>query len=418
MKYNSNRSQSPAAILQGIAAATVILAAQSMSADDWPRWRGPDLNGISSETDWRSDWRTAPPKALWKARIGEGFGSAVVADGRLFVVGLNKASKTETLFCLNSETGKEIWQYSYPSRFKPMYYEGGISGTPTVDGGAVYFLEQTARLFAFDAASGKLKWGAEVNKDTGSELGVWGLTSAPLVHGDLLILNVGATGAAYNKNTGKLAWKSRSAKNGYATPVPFTQGGKTLVGIFSSGGLAAVDPTNGKVAWTQRWKTKYDVNAADPVLVDDKRIYISSGYGAGGAMLELTGSGVQKVWESKALRTQFIPAVHIGGHLYGLDGDTSSNRATLNCIDARTGKLVWKSKPLGSGGGLIAGGDTLIALSARGELFALPASPGGFKPTGQLQVFGGKSWTSPTLANSRIYCRNSQGILVCLDVKN
>lgn len=416
MKHNSVRSKYPASLLPSITAATILLTAPVMSAEDWPRWRGPDLNGISKETNWSANWPANGPKTLWKARVGDGFGSVVVADGRLFVVGLDKPARKETLLCLDSETGKQIWKHTYDARFKPMYYEGGTSGTPTVDGNTVFFLEQTGRLFSFDVASGKLKWGAEVNKDTRSELGVWGVTGAPLVHGDLLILNVGATGAAYNKNTGKLLWKSRSAKNGYATPIPFKQGGKTLVGIFSSGGLAAVDPANGKVAWTQRWRTKYDVNAADPVLVNDTHIYISSGYGAGGALLELTRSGAKVAWTGKAQRTQFIPAVYLGGHLYGIDGDTA-DKAALTCIDVRNGKLKWKSKTFGSGGGLIAADGKLIAQSSRGELFIVPASPDGFKPIAQAQVMGGKSWTSPTLANGRIYCRNSQGSLVCLDVK-
>jgi outer membrane protein assembly factor BamB len=400
-----------------ISTGALLLLAAASHSEDWPRWRGPGMDGISKETGWRADWSASPPKTLWKARIGEGFGSMTVADGRLFVVGLDKRSRKEFVRCLDAETGKERWSYSYPARFKPQYYEGGTSGTPTVDGDTVYFLEQTGRLFSFDAATGKLKWGQDVGKAAGSELGVWGLTGAPLVHGELLILNVGSAGAAVNKRTGKLVWKSSSAKNGYATPVPFKQGGKTLVGIFSSGGLAAVDPKNGKVAWTQRWKTKYDVNAADPVLVNDSHLYISSGYGTGGAMLQLTGNGAKVVWQSKDLRTQFNPAVHLDGHLYGIDGDTSSNRATLVCIDARTGRGKWKSKPLGSGGGVMAADGKLIVLSARGELSVGAASPTAFQPSGVAQVFGGKSWTNPVLANGLIYCRNSRGDLVCVDVK-
>jgi len=401
-----------------ISAGALLVSAATSVAEDWPRWRGPGMDGISKESDWLAYWAPGGPKTLWKARVGEGFGSMAVADGRLFVVGLDKRSRKEFIRCLDAETGKERWQYSYPARFKPQYYEGGTSGTPTVDGDTVYFLEQTGRLFSFEAATGKLKWGVEVGKASGSELGVWGLTGAPLVHGDLLILNVGSTGAAFNKNTGKLVWKSRSAKNGYATPIPFKQGGRTLVGIFSSGGLAAVEPKTGNVAWTQPWKTKYDVNAADPVLVNDTHIYISSGYGSGGAMLQLTGSGAKVVWQSKELRTQFNPALYLDGHLYGIDGDTSSNRATLNCIDAKTGRGKWKSRPLGSGGGVMAADGKLILLSARGELSVGKATSEAFKPTGAKQVFGGKSWTNPVLANGRIYCRNSRGDLVCVDVRN
>lgn len=340
-----------------------------------------------------------------------------VANGRVFASGLDRRTRRETLYCLDAETGAEKWTYPYPTRFKPQFYEGGTSGTPTVDGDTVFFLEQTARLFAFDAASGKLNWGAEVDKLTGSELGMWGLTGSPLVVGDLLILNVGASGAAVNKKTGKLVWKSRSAKNGYATPVPFKQNGKNLVAIFSSGGLAAVDPMTGKGMWQHRWKTQYDVNAADPVLVGDKQIFISSGYGAGSAMLELTGAGVKVAWQSKELRTQFNPAVYLNGHLFGIDGDTASNRATLKCIDARSGRSKWQSPSLGSGGALMAADGKLIVAGAKGGLMVVPATGDGFKPESQAQVMGGKNWTAPVLANGRIYCRNSRGDLLCLDVK-
>src|SRR5204863_7722662 len=155
--------------------------------------------------------------------------------------------------------------------------------------------------------------------------------------------------------------------------------------------------------------------AADPII-DGDRVFISSGYGKGGALLKPNGGAEPAVlWKNKTLRSQRNAAVLVGGHLYGVDGDTNE-KATLKCVDMATGEERWSETAVGSGA-LMAADGKLIVLGDRGELMVAPASPEGFKPTARAQVLGGKCWTVPVLANGLIWCRNSRGDVVCVDAR-
>ncbi len=164
-----------------------------------------------------------------------------------------------------------------------------------------------------------------------------------------------------------------------------------------------------------RWLTQYGVNAADPIIAAD-RVFISTGYGKGGAFLKPSaGAEPTVLWKTRALRTQRNAAVLLGGNLFGVDGD-ADEKAALKCVDISTGEVKWSEPAVGSGS-LMAADGKLIVLSDRGELMVVPATPEGFKPTARAQVLGGKCWTVPVLANGLIWCRNSRGDVVCVDVR-
>ncbi len=383
------------------------LSAIHCCADDWPRWRGPELNGISKETGWFKPWPAQGPKQLWKANVQTGFSTVSVAKGRVFTTG--SSEKKETVSCLDEKTGAVIWKHTYPTAFVPEYYEGGSSGTPTVDGDRVFHLAQMGELFCFDTAMGKVIWEKHIAKETGTRQPTWGLTGAPFVLGDLLILNVGATGTAVEKNTGKVVWTS-AGEGGYATPLLL---GDDLL-IYATKALAVVDPKNGKPRGEFPWKTSYDVNAADPLVIGKDRVVIASGYNHGAALLEIKGGQITKVWEAKSMRNHFNASVFIGGHLFGIDGDAGRKDSGVACVDLATGASKWREPSLGSGG-ITAADGKLIILSEKGELVIAEPSPSAFQPLARAQVLGGKIWTVPVLANGRIYARNSKGDLVCID---
>jgi outer membrane protein assembly factor BamB len=160
--------------------------------------------------------------------------------------------------------------------------------------------------------------------------------------------------------------------------------------------------------------TQYGVNAGDPIIHDGK-MFISTGYGKGAGLFDLKQNPPVEIWKSKVLRTQLSPPVFYEGHIYGVDGDTTE-KARLKCIEFATGTEKWSEPNIGNGGVTLADGK-LIVLTGQGELMVLPASPEAFQPTARAQVLGGTSWTAPVLANGRIYCRNSRGDVVCVDVR-
>jgi outer membrane protein assembly factor BamB len=153
-----------------------MLLALSVQADDWYRWRGPDLNGISKETGWQSQWPAEGPKQLWKASVGMGVASISVSQGRAFTTG-NNGSDTDTIFCLDAATGAEIWKHSYPCDLDAHFWQGGTTATPTVDGDRVYSVSKKGDLFCFDAAKGTIIWSKSIIKDYGIEPNTWGFSS-------------------------------------------------------------------------------------------------------------------------------------------------------------------------------------------------------------------------------------------------
>ena len=408
----SRRSGSVSSWHHLVAATLALAAATCLHAADWPHWRGPDRNGISTETAWTDQWPAAGPAIAWKAQVGLGYSSFVVANGRVVTVG--HANEKDTVFCFDAVTGKEVWKHAYPSELGDKYFDGGTTGSATVDGDRVFWLSRWGDLFCFNGADGKVVWNKNVQTETKARVPDWGFTGAPLVLGDKLILNVGDAGLALDKKSGAIIWQSTTKSAGYSTPLPFKQGNDMLVILGSAQSYVAVNANDGKEAWRIKWLTQYGVNAPDPIL-DGNRLFLSTGYGKGAALFELGGAEPKELWKSKALRTQMNGAVLYKGHLYGVDGDTTE-KASLKCIDFATGAEKWKHPNFGSGGIIIADG-RIVALSAAGELMIAPASPDGFKPTARGQVLGGKSWTAPVLANGFIYARNSRGDIVAVDAR-
>ena len=377
---------------------------------DWPRWRGPEMNGISKEKSWTTAWPKEGPKQLWKANVGMGFSSVSVSEGSLYTMG-NKDDE-DTVYCFDATTGKEVWKHTYEEPLDPRYYEGGTSCTPTVDGETVYTLSRKGKLFAFAADSGKIRWQQDIAKEHGLKIPEWGFAGATLVEGDLLILNAGTHGLAVKKANGTLAWTTGKDSSGYATAVPFESKGTRALVVFGWRTLAAVTLKDGKVLWELPWKTEYDVNAADPIVTGDQ-MFVSSGYRKGGALLKLNGQP-KTVWASQNMHNQLNSSVLIDGHLYGISGQ-SGHGADLRCVELATAKVLWTEKAAGFGA-LTAADGKLIVLSEKGELIVCVAKPEKFEALARAQVLGGKCWTVPVLSNGRIYCRNVQGNLVCQDV--
>ena len=387
----------------------LILAEPRLPAAEWHCWRGPAANGISSEKI--DPWPSAGPKVLWRAEVGLGFSSISLANGRVFTMGY--AKNADVVTCLDATTGKVLWTHSSPGLQMENVYEGGPNATPTVDGNVVFAFRRRGSVFALDAASGKVLWQRDLAQELGAKMPEWGFSSSPLVAGGLLILNLGSAGVGLDKTTGEVIWKSGPSAAGYATPVPFDIQGRHFIALFSSQELLALDPQTGAIAWRHPWKTRDDINAADPVIVGDT-LLLSSGDNRGGTALQLT-AGVPVVrWENKNLRAQFTPPVVLGGYIYGLDGN-AGDHAMLRCLDLATGEVKWTGPAVGTGG-LLAAQNRLLVLSDKGELILCEATPVGFKPLARAQILTGKCWTNPALNAGKLYARNTPGTLVCLDL--
>lgn len=373
---------------------------------DWPRFRGPNGNGIAED-------KTFDPvvagqgRVLWTAQAGQGYSALSIAGGRAFTVG--NAGGKDSVICLDAATGQEVWRHSYDADAGSY---PGPRASPWIDGARVYTMSYWGHVCCLDAATGKPVWEKNVAKEIGGDTGRWGLAGSPLVTGTTLFLNVGNSGCALDKATGKVLWAGKGGLAGYSTPVPMQFRGRPHLAIFGAKSLRIVDASNGKIAAEHPWETSYDVNAADPVPAGNNRMFISSGYGKGCAMLDLTGPRPKEIWRNESIRNHFSSTIILNGHLYSCDGN--AGKGDLVCLDAATGLEKWRQK-LGFGS-LIAIDNHLVYLNERGDLTIAKASPAGFDRVSGADalVTGGKAWTAPTFSDGRLFLRNDKGAIACV----
>lgn len=402
--------------MRDLLAAVAILAGLTHTVRaDWPRFRGPDATGISPEKNWLGTWTDGAPKRLWKSEVGRGFSSIVVSDGKVFAQGHDDARGEDMVVCVASDDGKLHWKHTYAEKLDPKYYEGGTSATPTVDRDQVFTISKGGEVFCLKATDGSVVWHRNLEKDLKLKHPEWGYAGSPHLEGELVIYNAGSHGIALKKSDGTTAWVSGTEASGYSTPVPFTQQGRRLLAIFAAKHLVAVDPKDGQAVWKHPWETSYDVNASDPVFQGNS-VFISSGYGKGGSVLDLSSGQPKEVWFNKEIRSQMAGTVIIGDHIYGQDGQGGDKSGTLKCLDLKTGKVKWTSPPAETGA-LAAVDGRIVWLTGRGEVIIVEAKPGAYQEIARAQVAGGKFWSLPVVSNGRLYVRNWKGELVCLDLR-
>lgn len=382
-------------------------------ADDWPQYRGPSRTGISKETGLRKTWPESGPPELWRRPLGDGYSGMAVAGGRVFT--MYASGGDELVAAFEAETGKPIWKFRVDEeRFDDQ--GSGPRSTPTVDEDTVYALGAKGVLVALKAATGEEIWTKDLKVDYDAPVPRWGVSTAPLVEGNLLIVGAGgkpdSSVVALDKTTGKTVWTAYDDLPGYAAPIAADIAGARQVISFAGTSLVGVEASTGKVLWHVPWKTSYDVNAAAPVLVPPDKVFVSSGYDKGAALFRIRKEGekyqVEDIWKSRVMKNHFNSSILYGGQLYGFDN------GTLKCIDAHTGEERWAERGFAKGSLLIADG-LLIILGESGQLALADASPEGYVERARAQVLQGRTWTMPSLADGVLYLRNQEE-MVALDI--
>jgi outer membrane protein assembly factor BamB len=384
------------------------LVAGNLTAGDWPQWRGPDRNGISTEKV-NAVWPAEGPRVLWRASVGTGFSSLSVSQGRLYTMG--NTSNQDTVWCLDANTGKTLWHHSYAAQLGPQWYEGGPGSTPTVDNGRVFTISKWGDVFCFDAATGAVVWQRDLRQD-GVKPNRWGFAGSPLIWSNMVILNAGSAGIALDRETGHARWSNGTNAAGYASPTLFDSGGTTCVLIFAAKHVVALEPASGRERWRQSWETAWDTNNTDPLPYGDD-IFISS-FSRGCALLALENGQPRVVYTNAVLHNHLSPGIRQGEYLYAFNGE-AKQETDFRCIHLPTGTLKWTRKDPAFGTLLLADGK-LIVLSERGELLLGEASPSGFTPLARAKVLSGVCWITPALANGLLYVRNAKGDLRCLEL--
>lgn len=393
------------------------LPAESVpSTAGWPQWRGPRRDGISHETGLRTDWPAEGPPVLWQAKIGPGYSSIAVADGR--VVTMFQDNDNEVVIGWDATKGHELWRFPYPVQYATdRSYGPWPRATPTIDGNRVYTLGGGGLLLCLDAANGKEVWRHDLRVEFDASQPRWGFAQSPLVENGLVFVNPGGPNgqslAAFDKISGKLIWKALDDPAGYSSPISTTAAGISQLLFFTGNALVSVAPTDGKLFWRYPWNTNFECNIATPIVRGDY-VFISSGYGKGCALLKIekdgpAGARTREVYRSNRMKNHFSTSVLLGEHLYGFD-----DPGMLTCLDFRTGKVVWRERGYGKGS-LLAADGLLLVLAENGKLALVEASPAAFRERSAFSFSASRCWSPPVLGDGRLYVRDDAK-LVCYDV--
>lgn len=390
-------------------ALALVLASTSFAAD-WSHYRGPAQDGSTTE----SLSALPAPKELWRAKVGTGLSSVVVAGGKLFTAGFRDGQ--EVLQCLDAKTGKPVWTHGWPAKKGDYLFEGGPRGTPTVDGQHVYMVGADGHVQCVNVSDGKPVWQRDLVKDFGGRRMDWGFCASPTIDGANVLIDAGGPGAstiALKKATGDVVWKAGDEEPGYGSVFVADVDGKKTAVVFKASSLVGHDAATGKVMWSFPWETAWKINAATPVLVGDILV-ISSAYNHGAAGVRVKGGKAEQVWFNKKLKAHFNSPVQLKGAVYGIDGEVSKKSA-LVCLDGASGDEKWRAANVKNGSLILSGDAKLLVLTENGELVVAEAQPNAYKELSRAKVLGGRCWVQPVLANGIIYCRNNDGELVALD---
>jgi outer membrane protein assembly factor BamB len=387
-------------------------------AMDFPEYRGQNRDGVARGPALARDWQAHPPRLLWRQPVGGGYAAFAVADN--LAVTIEQRRDNEAIVGYDTASGGERWTYSYPALFSESMGGIGPRATPTLKDGRVYSLGANGKLVCLDAATGKLQWQTDI-LESNSNLN-WGMCSSPLVYDHFVVVSPGKQGpgghtlVAYDRGTGSKVWAVGEARGGYSSPMLATLAGVRQVLMFDGQGIAGYDPATGRQLWRRDWATNQDINVAQPLVLEGDRVFVTSGYGVGCALLHVTCSkdgkwDAQPLWPNSPLRTmrcKFTSPVAYQGHVYGLD------EGILVCLDEKTGKRRWREGRYGHGQLLLAG-DLLVIMAETGELALVEASPSAYRELGRIRVFEGKTWNYPALADGKVYLRNDED-MVCYDL--
>ena len=396
-------------------------AQSSPAGEDWPMFLGPRRNGTSLETGFLTEWPDDGPPTLWDRPVGEGYGAPVVSDGKLII--FHRVGDHEVIECVNPEDGTQvIWKQNYPTRYVDQYgYNGGPRSSPTIDGDRVYTYGAEGMLTCLDFQSGNVVWQRPVNKEYAVPQGFFGAGTAPVIEGDLILLNVGGPNGAgvvaFDKHTGETVWKASNDEASYSTPIVATLHGERLAIFHTADGLLVLEAKTGaeRYRYPFRSETRESAIAATPVLVNDV-VFLSATYNIGAVALKLEPGGLKEVWKDQfAMQSHWATSVYHEGYLYGMDG-RHERGSNFRCIEFSTGKVVWTAnKGLGRASFVMADG-YLIAIGERGHLALIEVSPKGYTEKSRARVLRYPVWTPPVLSHGLLYLRNERK-MICLDLR-
>lgn len=408
---------------------------ESMPGIRWPRFRGAGYDNITKEpVRLVSSWGPAGADILWSLELGEGHAAPAVYDGMVYILDYDEARKRDALRCLSLKTGEELWRRSYRVHLKRNH---GLSRTvPAVTEKYVVTIGPRCQVMCVDRLSGDFLWGIDLEKDFGTEVPFWYTGQCPLILNDIAVIAVGGSSLMIGVecSSGRILWKTPNRhgwKMSHSSVMPMTINGRKMVVYTAIGGVCGISAEGtdrGTILW-ENLEFSPSVIAPSPVILDRGRIFLTAGYGYGGAMLRVSvkdGSFsaeiISKYKPSEGLASEQQTPVYSGGHLFGImPKDAGGLRNEFVCVSPdnptkvvmRSGKTV----RFGLGPYILADGKWFI-INDDGELSVAAFSTTGFSLLGKTRIMEGQdSWGPIAIAGGFMLMRDSKK-LVCLDIRD
>jgi outer membrane protein assembly factor BamB len=380
------------------------------------QWRGINRDGIYHETGLLKQWPTEGPKMLWSYDgLNKGHTSVTVADntvyttgqidgkGYLFAIDLNGKLKWK------KEYGKE-WDEGYPgSRTSPTFYQDKL-----------YFLTAYGNALCFDAKTGKKIWNVDLTEKFGARNIRWGFVESPLIYDNKVIFTPGGPEilfVALNPQAGSTIWESKGNGNtsAYCSPLLFEHNEEKYVVTSTSDHIVGFNADNGKILWTYPQSNRYSIHPNTPIYKDGYILSVT-GYGTGATMLKLSddGKSVSKVWKNADLDNQMGGVVWIDDYIISSGHE---NEKQWQCLDAKTGKTLFKTSDVWKGNVIYADG-MLYCYSDKGELALMKISSDGFKLVSKFRITKGteQHWAHPVIKDGILYVRRGNTVMA-FDIK-
>lgn len=405
---------------------------------DWPKFLGPDDNGTSAEKG-VAPWPKQGPRKVWECELGVGYAPPVVAGGKLFH--FDRYGDACRLTCRDAGTGAFVWKYEYPTEYEDRYgYDPGPRACPVVDGDRVYVYGPDGVLACVKVADGKEVWKVDTRAKYFFHQNFFGVGSAPMVDGDLVIVAVGGsqkgprpndlrdakpnnTGVvAFDKKTGEPKYAAVDELASYASPVIATVGGKKTGLYFARGGLVGFDPQTGDTRFRYKWRARLEesVNASNPVVVGD-RVLLTECYEIGAAFLDLKTGTPREVWTDadkdrvdKSLMCHWNTPVHHNGFVYASSGRHDSD-ADVRCVELATGDVKWKKRRTTRCSMMLVDGH-VVCVSEYGDLTMFKATPDRYDEVSRFELpLDAPCWAPPVLSRGLLYVRG-KGKLIAYEL--
>jgi outer membrane protein assembly factor BamB len=412
----------------------VLVLPSTLSADDWPQWRGPTRDGVWRETGIVDKFAGPQIPIKWRVPVASGYCGPTVAAGRVYVMDrLVEPEQRERVHCFDEATGKTLWSFEYPCKYVGVQYTAGPRASVTVHEGRAYALGTMGDFHCFDAATGQVLWKKNLLVEYLIDMPIWGIAAAPLVENDLVVLQIGGRDAclvAFDRISGKERWTALDDRTSYSAPIVIEQAGQRVVVCWTGDHVAGLNPTSGEVLWKVPFRpTRMVIGIATPV-VDGGRLFVTSFYD-GSLMLELDSQApaARVLWQRRGPNEQNTDALHSiiatpllrGDYVYGVD-----SYGELRCLDAKTGDRLWEDQTATprnrwSNIHMVTNGDRVWMFNEAGQLVISRLSPQGFEelsraklldPTEeQLRRRGGVCWAHPAYANRHVFARNDKELV-------